>query len=180
VLETDLAAVAARDHRCWRERESGRRDRPQRSSRPATPARAERQGFRGSRSCRTLFVSVIAAVGQRHRPDEHRSETRSRLSPDAAALRSSIPCGLGSHNAMHQPHWKIRPALQRYRVRAPRRGARSLLASFRQRREGRQCRVQEPTEPNALAFAQLANPVQAVVPVTRADPARIHRLSTRP
>src|SRR5205807_6602630 len=67
------------------------------------------------------------------------------------------------------PHVPLKRSLQRHRVRAPYRGARLLLASFRQGRKGRQCRVQEPAEPDALALAQLTDPVQAVVPVTRAD-----------
>src|SRR5207244_11434784 len=45
------------------------------------------------------------------------------------------------------PPVSFKGTLQRRGVRAPYRGARSLLASFRQRREGCQRRIQEPTWP---------------------------------
>ena len=51
----------------------------------------------------------------------------------------------------------------------PRREARPVAASFRQRRERLECRVQEPAEPDALPLAVLADPVHAVVPVAGAD-----------
>ena len=50
-----------------------------------------------------------------------------------------------------------------------RRGARRLAARLGERREGRERRVQEPAEPDALALAAVADPVHAVVPVAGAD-----------
>ena len=44
-----------------------------------------------------------------------------------------------------------------------------LAARLCQRREGRERRVQEPAEPDALALALRSDAVHAVVPVARAD-----------
>src|SRR5208282_1356385 len=64
-------------------------------------------------------------------------------------------------------------ALERFRecrlVSPPRRSARILAANIRQRRKRHQRRVEEPSEPDALAFASLADAVHAVVPVARPE-----------
>src|SRR5207245_6903784 len=59
--------------------------------------------------------------------------------------------------------------LQRCRMGSPVRGACMLIAPLGQGRERRKRCVEEPAEPDALAFASRADSVHAVVPIPRAD-----------
>ena len=59
--------------------------------------------------------------------------------------------------------------LQRVGVHGPLSARAVSPRAARERREGRQRRVEEPAEPDALAFALFADAVHAVVPVARAD-----------
>src|SRR6185436_16744615 len=52
---------------------------------------------------------------------------------------------------------------------APSSGAVGLAAGVGERRKGHERRVEEPTEPDALALAMFADAVHAIVPVARPD-----------
>ena len=87
-----------------------------------------------------------------------------------AAEPSGVP---SSKNARRyqSPSQPWRSSARRSVFMCPRqRSARGLLAArFRERREGRQRRVQEPAQPDALAPALVTDPVHPVVPVARPD-----------
>jgi hypothetical protein len=48
----------------------------------------------------------------------------------------------------------------------PGRSAHFLVATFRELSERQECRIKEPSEPDALAVALLTDPVHAIVPVS--------------
>ena len=54
-------------------------------------------------------------------------------------------------------------------MRSPRRGASHVAASIGQGRERAERRIEQPTEPDALALAECADTVHAVVPVASPD-----------
>src|SRR5258708_23025660 len=63
------------------------------------------------------------------------------------------------------PSFLLERFCQRRRVPPPGRSAPLVAANISQRRERLQRRVEEPSEPDALALACLANAIHAVVPV---------------
>src|SRR5882724_4102250 len=52
---------------------------------------------------------------------------------------------------------------------APRRGPDGLPARIGKEPEGNERRVEKPAEPDALTLAVLADPIHAIVPITRTD-----------
>src|SRR5439155_11092819 len=106
------------------------------------------------------------------RPGEYAPRLRDRVDPAFVARvraeRRSIVV-IAAPVPFAVPTVSLKRSLQPSRVRAPLRGARLFTTSARQRRERAKRRVQEPAEPDALAFALLADPVHTVVPVARAD-----------